>query len=40
MTSFYAVYHGPDGLRDIAKRVHTYAVTLAKTLEELWLYPV
>ena len=30
--SMYAVYHGPDGLRAIAERVHRRAVALAKDL--------
>jgi glycine dehydrogenase len=30
MASFYAVYHGPDGLRDIARRVHRFAAMLAE----------
>jgi glycine dehydrogenase len=29
MAGFYAVYHGADGLRSIAARVHRYAVVLA-----------
>ncbi|MGV8977213.1 MAG: aminomethyl-transferring glycine dehydrogenase [Cellulomonas sp.] len=32
--SMYAVYHGPDGLRAIAERVHGYAVGLARLLGE------
>ncbi len=32
MASMYAVYHGPDGLRSIARRVHRYAATLAAGL--------
>ncbi|GAB2571656.1 glycine dehydrogenase (decarboxylating) [Paractinoplanes abujensis] len=32
MASMYAVYHGPAGLRDIAKRVHDHALTLAGSL--------
>ena len=32
MASMYAVYHGPDGLRAIAERVHGTAVGLARTL--------
>jgi glycine dehydrogenase len=32
MASMYAVYHGPAGLRDIAKRVHGHALTLAGSL--------
>ncbi len=29
MAGFYAVYHGPDGLRTIAQRIHRYADILA-----------
>ncbi|WIM93261.1 aminomethyl-transferring glycine dehydrogenase [Actinoplanes oblitus] len=32
MASMYAVYHGPAGLRAIAKRVHEHALTLAGSL--------
>src|SRR3954454_8108119 len=32
MASMYAVYHGPQGLRAIAKRVHDHALTLAGSL--------
>ncbi|WP_062562258.1 aminomethyl-transferring glycine dehydrogenase [Paracoccus aminovorans] len=32
MASFYAVFHGPEGLRAIAQRVHLNAVTLADAL--------
>ncbi|WP_343081620.1 aminomethyl-transferring glycine dehydrogenase [Ostreiculturibacter nitratireducens] len=32
MASFYAVFHGPEGLRAIAERVHFYTVRLAKAL--------
>ncbi|MDB6181039.1 aminomethyl-transferring glycine dehydrogenase [Paracoccus fistulariae] len=32
MASFYAVFHGPMGLRAIAQRVHLNAVTLANAL--------
>ena len=35
MASMYAVYHGPDGLRRIAERVHTLAVLLAQALTRL-----
>ncbi len=35
MAGMYAVYHGPKGLRDIAGRIHTYAVLLAEKLEDL-----
>ncbi len=30
--SMYAVYHGPEGLRRIARRVHAHAVLLARAL--------
>ena len=32
MASMYAVWHGPDGLRRIAERVHRHAVVLAELL--------
>lgn len=32
VASFYAVYHGPDGLREIALRTHAHAVNLATAL--------
>ncbi|KER28877.1 hypothetical protein T265_04348 [Opisthorchis viverrini] len=32
MASFYAVYHGPQGLRDIASRVHRNTIRLAASL--------
>jgi len=35
MASMYAVYHGPDGLRRIAERVHTQATYLAAALHRL-----
>ena len=35
MAGFYAVYHGAEGLRDIAGRIHSYAGFLAKELETL-----
>lgn len=35
MASFYAVYHGPKGLKNIARLVHAKAVTLAYGLEQL-----
>nr|MBA2388783.1 aminomethyl-transferring glycine dehydrogenase [Geodermatophilaceae bacterium] len=34
MAGMYAVYHGPDGLRTIATRVHRYAAVLAAGLRE------
>jgi glycine dehydrogenase len=35
MASMYAVYHGPEGLRRIAERVHTQTVLLAGALRRL-----
>jgi len=35
MASFYAVYHGPDGLRSIAERIHAYAGFLSNELTRL-----
>ncbi len=35
MAGFYAVYHGPKGLKLIAERTHGLAVSLAKSLEKL-----
>ncbi|MDX3855331.1 aminomethyl-transferring glycine dehydrogenase [Streptomyces sp. AK02-01A] len=32
MAGMYAVYHGPDGLRSIARRTHRYATLLAEGL--------
>ncbi|MEU4685128.1 aminomethyl-transferring glycine dehydrogenase [Streptomyces xinghaiensis] len=32
MAGMYAVYHGPDGLADIARRTHRYAALLAEGL--------
>jgi glycine dehydrogenase len=37
MSGMYAVYHGPDGLRAIAERVHGLTATLALGLGELGL---
>jgi glycine dehydrogenase len=34
MAGFYAVYHGAEGLKRIAERVHGLAVTLARSLEK------
>ena len=34
MASFYAVFHGPEGLRAIAQRIHRKTVRLARGLEE------
>ncbi len=35
MASMFAVYHGPDGLRDIARRVHRLTAVLVEGLEQL-----
>ena len=35
MASFYAAYHGPDGLKSIAQRIHGFAALLSKSLEAL-----
>lgn len=35
MASMYAVYHGPDGLKRIAHRVHRYAAILATALRNV-----
>jgi glycine dehydrogenase len=35
MASMYAVYHGPQGLTKIARRIHLLATTLARGLERL-----
>lgn len=35
IASMYAVYHGPAGLKDIALRVHSLALILARALEML-----
>ena len=35
MASMYAVYHGPEGLRSIAKKIHDQACTLASELQQL-----
>ncbi len=38
MAGMYAVYHGPEGLRYIANKVHASAVTLTNELEKIGLY--
>ncbi|RTL52090.1 MAG: glycine dehydrogenase (aminomethyl-transferring) [Sphingobacteriales bacterium] len=35
MAAMYAVYHGPKGLKNIAKRIHLLTVALKNTLEAL-----
>ena len=40
MAGMYAVYHGPDGLKYIADKLHSSAVTLANELEKLGLYQI
>ncbi|UPW19474.1 aminomethyl-transferring glycine dehydrogenase [Agarivorans sp. TSD2052] len=39
MASFYAVFHGPDGLRIIAQRIHRLTAILAHGLEAKGLSP-
>ena len=38
MAGMYTVYHGPDGLRYIADKVHASAFTLSNALEKLGYY--
>ena len=40
MASMYAVYHGPEGLTEIAKRVHGFSILLAKAIREAGMLPV
>lgn len=40
IAGMYAVYHGKDGLKTIAKRVHTYARALEVVLEEMGFKPL
>ena len=40
VASMYAVYHGPEGLRDIALDVHSKAVTLYDALQAMGVHPV
>ena len=35
MAGFYAVYHGPEGIKNIAKRIHSIATYLNKALARL-----
>ncbi len=35
MAGFYAVYHGPEGIRNIATRVHNIAALIAEEVEKL-----
>ncbi|MGG7643588.1 aminomethyl-transferring glycine dehydrogenase [Rhodovulum sp. YNF3179] len=37
MASFYAVFHGPEGLKAIAQRIHRKTVRLARGLESIGL---
>src|SRR5690554_981266 len=37
MAGFYAVYHGPDGLRSMAARIHAFAGSLSEALEQIGL---
>lgn len=40
VASMYAVYHGPDGLRDLALQVHSRAVTLFDALTAMGVAPM
>lgn len=40
MAGFYAVYHGPEGLKQIAQRIHQLTVTLYEGLVKLGLKPL
>ncbi len=40
MAGFYAVYHGPDGLRTIAGRIHRLAAIMAEGLNRAGMAPV
>jgi glycine dehydrogenase len=40
MASMYAVYHGPQGLKRIAQRVHRLTATLANGLQAIGVKPV
>ena len=40
MAGMYAVYHGPEGLKFIAKNIHQKTVSLAEKLESLGFYQV
>lgn len=33
IATFYAIYHGPDGLKKIARRIHTFTAALASALQ-------
>lgn len=35
MSSFYAVYHGPEGLKEIARRIHSIASHVSEELKEM-----
>ncbi len=40
MATLYAIYHGPDGLRAIARRVHGLTMRLLRSLETMGLHVV
>ena len=39
MSGFYAVYHGAEGLRRIARHIHSHTVAVAEALRELGYQP-
>ena len=40
MAGMYGVYHGPNGLKYIATKIHTTAVTLVDALENIGIYQI
>lgn len=40
MAGMYGVYHGPEGLKNIANKVHNTTATVADALEKLGLYQI
>jgi len=40
IAGMYAAYHGPDGLKNIAKRIHSLTNTLADSLQKVKMNPV
>ena len=37
MAAMYAVYHGPEGLNNIAKRIALLTQTVAEAITETWV---
>ena len=38
MAAMYAIYHGPDGLKHIGKRVHNGTLILAEGTENFMIF--